>query len=366
MTVQGTLNFTMEEVLKLSVEEGASDLHIVVGLPPMLRVHGKLKQTDYPRLAPTDTKKLLYSILNDRQKEKFEREWELDCSHGVAGYGRFRVNVFKQRGCVGAVLRTIPTEIPTRNELGLPVILEEIISRPQGLVLVTGATGTGKSTTLACLIDMINSTRSCHVITIEDPIEYLHPHKKSIVNQRELGQDTISWSNALKSALREDPDVILVGEMRDLETIAGTLTAAETGHLVFATLHTSDTSQTVDRIIDVFPPHQQQQIRVQLSAVLESVFSMRLVPHANGIGRIPAVEVLTVTSAVRNLIRDGKTYQIYNAIQTGSKFGMQTMEQSLADLFFARNITKEEALKHTMHRDALLKMIEEQGPKSRN
>ena len=355
------LPFSMDDALKTTVARGASDLHLTVGLPPMLRIAGKLTPTEYPRLMPDMTKRLVYSILNDKQKEKFEKNWELDCSHGVRGFGRFRVNVFKQRGCVGASLRAIASSIPSRQELNLPPIVDDIVLRPHGLILVTGATGMGKSTTLACMLDIINSTKAVHIITIEDPIEYIHPHKKAMINQRELGQDTLSWQNALRGTLREDPDVILVGEMRDLETMQGTLTAAETGHLVFATLHTSDASQTVDRIVDVFPPHQQQQIRVQLAAVLEAVISQQLIPHASGVSRVPSCEILITTSAIRNLIREGKTHQLYNSIQTGSKRGMQTMEQSLLDLYDAQQITYEDAINHTMHPEDLRRMIEGGG-----
>ena len=363
MALAQPLRYTMDDLLKNTVERGASDLHLTVGLPPILRVSGKLTPTEYPRLGPDDTKRLIYSILNDKQKEKFEKTWELDCSHGVRGFGRFRVNVFRQRGVVGASLRAIPTNIPSRQELNLPPIVEEIGKRPHGLVLVTGATGMGKSTTLACMLDIINSEKSEHIITIEDPIEYIHQHKKGMVNQRELGQDTQAWNNALRACLREDPDVILVGEMRDLDTIAGTLTAAETGHLVFSTLHTSDAAQTIDRVVDVFPPHQQQQIRIQLASVLEAVFSQQLIPHASGVGRVPAVEVMAATSAIRNLIREGKTHQVYNALQTGSKHGMQTMEQSLLDLYMNKQITFEDALNHTMHPEDMRRMIEGAGGK---
>ncbi len=353
-----TLRYTMDELLRTTVELGASDLHLSVGLPPILRISGKLVPAEYPRLAPDDTKRLMYSILNDKQKEKFEKTWELDCSHGVRGFGRFRVNVFRQRGVVGATLRSIPSSIPSRQELHLPKVIEDMVNRPHGLILVTGATGQGKSTTLACMLDLINSENNYHILTIEDPIEYVHPHKRCMVNQRELGQDSMTWSNALRASLREDPDVILVGEMRDLETIAGTLTAAETGHLVFSTLHTSDASQTVDRIVDVFPQFQQQQIRIQLATVLEGVLSQQLIPHSSGTGRVPAVEILVCTSAVRNLIREGKSHQIYNAIQTGSKHGMQTMEQALLELYLDKQTTLEEALNHTMHADELRRMIE--------
>jgi len=355
------LPFTMDDILKTTVARGASDLHLTVGLPPMLRIAGKLTPTEYPRLMPDMTKRLIYSILNDKQKEKFEKNWELDCYHGVRGFGRFRVNVFKQRGVVAASLRAIPSSIPSREELNLPPILDDIVKRPHGLILVTGATGMGKSTTLACLMDKINTEKASHIITIEDPIEYIHPHKKAMVNQRELGYDTLSWTSALRATLREDPDVILVGEMRDLETMGGALTAAETGHLVFSTLHTSDAAQTIDRIIDVFPPHQQQQIRIQLAAVIEAVVSQQLIPHVSGISRVPACEVLIANSALRNLIREGKNHQIYNSLQTGSKHGMQTMEQSLYDLFRSKQISFEEAINHTMHPEDLRRMIEGTG-----
>jgi twitching motility protein PilT len=358
MALLEPLPFTMDEILKATVARGASDLHLTAGLPPMLRISGKLLPTEFPRLIPDMTKRLVYSILNDKQKEKFEKEWELDCSHGVRGFGRFRVNVYKQRGAVGASLRAIPSAIPTREELGLPNILDDIVDKPHGLVLITGATGMGKSTTIASMLDKINTSKELHIITIEDPIEYIHPHKKSMVNQRELGLDTITWSNALRATLREDPDVILVGEMRDLETIGGTLTAAETGHLVFSTLHTSDAPQTIDRVIDIFPPHQQQQVRVQLASVLEAIVSQQLVPHISGVSRVPATEILVMTAAIRNLIREGKTYQIYNALQTGSKHGMTTMEQSLLDLFKNKQISYEVAMDHTMHPEDLKRMLD--------
>jgi twitching motility protein PilT len=358
MAVMEPLPFTMDELFKTTIAYGASDLHLAAGLPPMLRVSGRLQPTEFPRLLPDMSKRLIYSILNDKQKERFEKEWELDCSHGIRGFGRFRVNVFKQRGVVGAALRAIPSSIPSRDELALPKIVDDIGKKPHGLILVTGATGMGKSTTIAYMLDKINTEREVHIITIEDPIEYIHPHKSSMVNQREVGQDTLAWGNALRATLREDPDVILVGEMRDLETIQGTLTAAETGHLVFSTLHTSDAAQTIDRIVDVFPPHQQQQIRVQLAAVLEAVVCQQLIPHISGVGRVPCIEVLITNSAIRNLIREGKTHQIYTAIQTSSKLGMCTMEQSLYELYMSKQISYEEALNHTMHPDDLASMIE--------
>ena len=358
MALAQPMRYTMDDLLRITVERNASDLHLTVGLPPVLRINGQLVATEFPRVTPEESKRLIYSILNDKQKEKFEKSWELDCSHGVRGFGRFRVNVYRQRGVIGACLRAISNTISSRVDLNLPKGLEDMVNRPHGLILVTGATGAGKSTTLACMIDMINSTQSYHIITIEDPIEYIHPHKKSMINQREVGHDTLSWGNALRGTLREDPDVILVGEMRDQDTIAGTLTAAETGHLVFSTLHTCDASQTIDRVVDVFPPEHQQQIRVQLSSVLEGIVSQQLVPHANGVGRIPCVEILIATPALRNLIREGKTHQIYNAIQTGGRLGMQTMEQSLFELIQGKVITIEDALSHTMHPDELKRMIE--------
>ena len=355
---ESMLKVSMEELMRLTIERKASDLHLTVGLPPVLRLSGKLVHTEFPRLMPDDTKRLVYSILNDKQREKFEKTWELDCSHGVRGFGRFRVNVFRQRGYVGATLRSISGSIPNRTDLNLPEIVEEVVSRPNGLILVTGATGAGKSTTIACMLDTINSTRAVHIITIEDPIEYVHPHKKAMINQREIGHDTQSWTNALKGTLREDPDVILIGEMRDFETVAGALTAAETGHLVFGTLHTSDASQTIDRIIDIFPPHQQQQTRVQLAGVHEAVFCQQLVPHSSGIGRVPAIEILLATPAVKSLIREGKSHQIYNTIQTGSKYGMKTMEQSLLELCVSKQILEEEALARTTHQEELKRMID--------
>jgi twitching motility protein PilT len=350
--------FGMADLMKIAVERGASDLHLTVGLPPTLRISGRLVPTEYPRLRAQDTKRLLYGILNDKQKEMFEKNWELDLSHGLQGYCRFRINVFRQRGAVAAALRAIPETVPTREELNLPGILDELTQLNQGLILVTGPTGVGKSTTLACMLDNININRSCHILTVEDPIEYLHPHKKSMLNQRELGHDTQKWSNALRAVLREDPDVILVGEMRDLETIALTITAAETGHLVLTTLHTSDAAQTVDRIIDVFPPYQQQQIKIQLASVMQAVISQQLIPHASGVGRVPSVEVMIANPAVRNLIREGKTHQLYNAIQTGAKYRMQTMDQCLLDLYKSQQITYEEAMGRTTHREELRRLID--------
>lgn len=335
---------SIDQLLKIAIERNASDLHITAGLPPMLRIDGRLVPTEFPRLKPEDTRRLIYAILNDKQREKFERDLELDTSYGIAGYGRFRLNVFKQRGAVSAAFRSIPNIIKTPQELGLPDIVNELAKKRSGLILVTGPTGVGKSTTLAAIIDIINSTRSEHILTIEDPIEFIHTHKKSMINQRELGVDTYSFANALRSALREDPDVILVGEMRDLETISGVLTAAETGHLVLSTLHTIDAPQTIDRIIDVFPTHQQQQVRIQLAGVLETIISQQLIPAATGSGRVLACEVLIANSAVKNIIREGKVHQLKAIMQTNRQIGMQTMDQALYDLWKENKISTEEAI----------------------
>ncbi len=340
------------ELLQYAVEYGASDLHLTVGRPPMVRISGRLIPSGYETpLTPDDTKSLMYSILTDEQKAKFEEEHELDFSIGIPDISRFRVNIFMQKGSVAGVMRTIGSEIPTMEQLGLTPAMVELARLPRGLVCVTGPTGSGKSTTLAAMINLINHEREAHIVTIEDPIEFVHPHLNSTVNQRELGSDTYSFPRALRSVLREDPDVILVGEMRDLETIAAALTLAETGHLVLSTLHTQDAAQTVDRIIDVFPPYQQEQIRVQLAATLKGVISQILLPRADGGGRVAAREVLVVTSAIAAIIRDGKTHQVYSAIQTGTKSGMQTMEKSLADLYAAGQISYEDAMSKAMHPD---------------
>ncbi len=327
-------------VLTRMVEVRASDVHLSPGFAPAVRVRGRIEPIDdYPALTPQDTREIVYSILNDSQRKMFENNMQLDFAYAIPGVARFRVNCFFQRGAISAAFRHIPEEIQSLESLGLPQILEDFCRKPRGFVLVTGPTGSGKSTSLASMIDLINSEREEHILTIEDPIEFLHGHKKCIVNQREVGSDATDFTSALKSALREDPDVILVGEMRDLETISTALTAAETGHLVFATLHTQSTAQTVDRIIDVFPPHQQQQVRMQLSIALQGIVTQQLLPTSDGSGRVCATEVLVPTPAVRNLIREGKTHQIYSAIQTSGSVGMQTMDSHLAQLVRMGKIT---------------------------
>ena len=328
-------------VLNRMVEVNASDVHLSPGFPPALRVRGRITPIDgYPVMTPQDTREIVYSILNDSQRKKFENNLQLDFAYAIPGVARFRVNCFFQRGAISAAFRLIPTEILSLDSLGLPAVLEEFCRKPRGFVLMTGPTGSGKSTSLASMVDLINSEREEHILTIEDPIEFLHTHKKCIVNQREVGSDATDFAAALKSALREDPDVILVGEMRDLETISTALTAAETGHLVFATLHTQSTAQTVDRIIDVFPPHQQQQVRMQLSIALQGIVTQQLLPTADGSGRVVACEVLVPNPAVRNLIREGKTHQIYSALQTSGSIGMQTMDAHLAQLVRMGKITR--------------------------
>jgi len=341
------------------IEKGGSDLHLTTGVPPMLRLHGRLTPMDLPPLNPAETKALAYSILTDAQKQKFEEEKELDFSFGVKGLSRFRSNVFLQRGAVAVAIRTIPYTIMSFEQLGLSKVVADLCERPKGLILVTGPTGSGKSTTLAAMINKINTERQEHIVTIEDPIEYVHQHKKCVVNQRELHSDTYSFKAALKSVLRQDPDKVLIGEMRDLETIEAALTIAETGHLTFATLHTNSAMQTVNRIIDVFPPHQQPQIRAQLSFVLEGVLCQMLVPKANGQGRVLALEIMIPNPAIRNLIREEKVHQIYSVMQTGQeKFGMQTMNQSLLNHYLVRNITLEEALSRSTLPEELTQMIQ--------
>lgn len=335
----------LHQLLKELVDCGGSDLHITTNTPPQIRVDGSLKPMDLPPLTPVETKQLCYSVLTDAQKHKFEEENELDLSFGVKGLSRFRGNVFVQRGAVAGVFRVIPYKILSFDELGLPPIVRELAARPRGLILVTGPTGSGKSTTLASIIDKINIDRHDHIVTIEDPIEYLHPHKGCVVNQREVGADTKGFKNALKYVLRQDPDVVLIGELRDLETIEAALTLAETGHLCFATLHTNSCAQTINRIIDVFPPYQQTQVRTQLSFVLEGVLSQTLIPRASGRGRALALEVMVPNPAIRNLIREDKIHQIYSQMQVGQdKFGMQTMNQSLYILYMKRIISLDEAM----------------------
>ena len=333
------------DLLKIMIEKNASDLHVTTASPPRLRIDGKLVPLDHPALSPVETKALCYSILTDAQKQKFEEHNELDLSFGVKGLSRFRGNIFMQRGAVAAAFRTIPFEIKTFKDLGLPEVVNDLVKKPRGLILCTGPTGSGKSTTLAAMIDRINSERYEHIITVEDPIEYLHSHKKCLINQREVNADTSSFKAALRYVLRQDPDIVLIGEMRDLETIEAALTVSETGHLSLATLHTNSAVQTINRIIDVFPPHQQEQIRVQLSFVLEGILSQQLIAKKTGKGRVLAIEVLVPNPAIRNLIREDKVHQIYSTMQTGqSKFGMQTMNQSLIELYSKGHISYEDAI----------------------
>ena len=349
---------TLHQLLKTMVERGGSDLHITTNSSPQIRIDGKLVPLDLPPLNASETKQLAYSVLTDAQKHRFEENLELDLSFGIKGLARFRANVFSQRGAVAGVYRQIPYEILGFRELGLPPIVEEISNKPRGLVLVTGPTGSGKSTTLAAMIDKINRERHEHIITIEDPVEFLHSHKSCVVNQRELYADTHSFANSLKSALRQDPDVVLIGEMRDLETIESALRIAETGHLTFGTLHTNSAAQTINRIVDVFPAHQQPQIRAQLSFVLEGILCQALLPRANGKGRVMAMEILVPNPAIRNLVREDKVHQIYSMMQTGqSKYGMQTFNQSLATLYFKKLITLQVAIGRSSNPDELQEMI---------
>ncbi len=348
----------LHQLLKAMIEKGASDLHLTTGSAPQLRVDGHLTPLKMDPLSPQDTKQACYSILTDAQKHRFEANNELDLSFGVKGLARFRANIFVQRGAVAGAFRTIPYKILTFEELGLPPVIEKLAQRPRGLILVTGPTGSGKSTTLASILNKINTENNHHIITIEDPIEYLHPHKNCVVNQREVGADTQSFKTALRYILRQDPDVVLVGEMRDLETIEAALTVSETGHLCLATLHTNSCVQTINRVIDVFPAHQQSQIRTQLSFVLEGVVSQTLLPKATGGGRVIALEVMVPNPAIRNLIREDKIHQIYSQMQIGQdKFGMQTLNQSLADLYQRRLITHEDAMMRSSDQDELANLI---------
>ncbi|HUG74263.1 MAG TPA: PilT/PilU family type 4a pilus ATPase [Acidimicrobiia bacterium] len=347
-------DFHINHLLEELIDMGGSDLHLTAGTPPRVRVNGELKEMPgYGVLLPGPLRSVIYAILTARQREELEDKLELDASHPLPARGRFRVNVFFQRGSVGAVMRAIPNDILPLEDLGMPPAVREFGMLPRGLVLVTGATGSGKSTTLASLVDLININRSVHIMTIEDPIEFMHKHKKAVVNQREVGADTGSFANALRHALRQDPDVILLGEMRDLETISTALTAAETGHLVLATLHTQDAAGTVERMIDVFPPHQQQQVRVQLAEALQGVVSQQLIPTFDGRGRAASVEVMVVTPAIRNLIREGKVHQIRSAIQSGARHGMQSMDSSLASLVRAGKISRHMALERAHSVDEL-------------
>lgn len=348
-TLQGSANdahnISVDQLLYVMIENRASDLHIAVGSPPMIRVDGELlPMAQFPTLDPSSIQNMLYAILNDVQITEFERHWELDFAYSIPKVSRFRVNVHRQRGTMGAVMRTIPEDMPTLEKLRMPPVVLEMTQRPRGLVLVTGPTGSGKSTTLAAMIDEINRTTRAHIVTIEDPIEFLHKNKMSVVTQREIGADTESFTTALRHVLRQDPDVILIGEMRDLETIAAAVTAAETGHLVFATLHTTSASQTIERIIDVFPPHQQEQIRSQLSNTLEGILTQTLLPNLDGHGRSCAQEILICTPAIRNLIREGKVHQMASVMQASAKYGMQTLDNALKQLVMARKVSLEQAI----------------------
>ncbi len=349
---------SMGELFVLMHDRGASDLHLTAGAPPTLRVDGELLPTPFETLTAETVQVLIYSLLNDQQRQRFEASNELDLAFNLRGIGRVRMNVYRQTGSVGAAIRAIPSSFKTFDEIGVPKSILDIMKMPKGLILVTGPTGSGKSTTLASMIDFINETRAAHIVTIEDPIEFVHAHKKSVVNQREVGADTATFGAALRHILRQDPNVILIGELRDLETIQAALNIAETGHMVLATLHTTDCAQTINRIIDVFPQHQLAQVRVQLSFVLQAVLCQQLLSHATGAGRVLACETLIVNSAIRNLIREQKVEQIQVAIQTGGKIGMQTMNQSLADLYFKQKITFQEAMSHSMDPEDLRRLMQ--------
>lgn len=346
----------LNELLERTVKEGASDLHLTVGIPPTIRVNGELVHLDYSKITPITTEEFSREILKEDYEEYLKRG-EIDTSYSIAGLGRFRVNIFKQRGSDAISIRVVALKIPNLDELGFPPVLKELTEKQRGLVLVTGPTGSGKSTTLAAMINEINANRAAHIITLEDPVEYLHKHNKSIINQREIGKDSKSYQNALKAVLREDPDVILVGEMRDIETISIAITAAETGHLVFSTLHTIGASKTIDRIIDVFPPHQQQQIKIQLAAVLQGIVSQQLVPKINDNGRIAALEIMIATPAIQNLVREGKTHQIESAVQTGGKYGMKTMDMALAELYKKNIISYDNAMTYSIDKEMLGRII---------
>ena len=356
------LKVNLHQLLKAMIEKGASDMHITTGTPPLLRIDGDIVPLKLAPLGPVDSKALCYSILTEDQKIQFEKTSELDLSFGVKNLSRFRANIYMQRGAVAGAFRTIPFKILTYEELGLPPVIAELSNRPNGLILVTGPTGSGKSTTLASIIDKINSEQRCHIMTVEDPIEYLHPHKLCVVNQREIGSDTESFKGALKYILRQDPDVVLVGEMRDLETIEAALTISETGHLVFGTLHTNSAISTINRVIDAFPPHQQDQVRSKLSFVLQGVISQQLIPRTGGPGRCLALEIMVPNPAIRNLIREGKVQQIYTQMQMGQdKHGLQTLNQALYTLYSRRLISQEEALLRSLEVEELKMMIDQRA-----
>lgn len=356
--IKATVGTSINDLLQIALNYEASDLHITVDIPPVLRVDGKLLHIDSENINQVTSKRYAQELMTESQFEVFEKNGELDFSYSVPGFGRFRINAYHQRGSYGIAARIIPFKIPSLDELRLPPIVKEFADLEKGLIIVTGPTGSGKSTTLAAIIDLINTTKNRHIMTLEDPIEYLHRHKKSIVNQREVGFDTQSFANGLRATLRQDPDVILVGEMRDLETIATAVTAAETGHLVLATLHTSSAPQTIERIIDVFQPHQQQQIRIQLAGTLQAIIAQQLIPKIDGSGRVASIEMLTATTGVRNQIREGKTHQIYSSMQTGARNGMQTMDSALKDLYFAGLISLDEAKKRALDNDGFMRLIQ--------
>ena len=352
---------SMSELFLLMHERGASDLHMTVGAPPTLRIDGQLVPTPFEKLSHESSQTLIFSLLTESQRQRFEATNELDLAFSLKGIGRLRMNVYRQRGAIGAAIRAIPASFKTFEEIGLPNVIYDVMKVPKGLVLVTGPTGSGKSTTIASMIDFVNENRSAHVVTVEDPIEYVHSHKKCIINQREVGQDTESFTASLKHVLRQDPNVILIGELRDLDTISAALTIAETGHLVFATLHTTDCAQTINRIIDVFPQHQLDQVRIQLSFVLQGVICQQLLAHSSGAGRVLATEILIVTAAIRNLIREQKIEQVQLAIQTGGKMGMQTMNQSLAELYRKNRITFQEAMMRSLDAEDLRRLMQRMG-----